>query len=216
MRMPYMMNWSGGFQYEFSHNWLMEMIYQGTAGVGLLNNWDINAIPLNVSTDPAVLNQIFQATQNYKPYPQFGTINLYSNFGHNTYHAGTLRVERRFTAGLTLLALYTFSKALDESDDDSAATGITYYNRRLEKGRAGYDNRHHLPEPSDLRAAGRERAPLSESGRSRESRVGRLGRHLALDLGIGPAHDGDLCRQLPGTFRAYPGRMRWSRSSRRW
>jgi len=144
MRMPYVMSWSAGFQYEFSRNWLLETIYQGTAGVGLLNNWDINAIPLNISTDPAVLNQIFQAAQNYKPYPQFGSVKLYSNFGHSTYHAGTLRVERRFTAGLTLLGFYTYSKALDESDDDGTATGITYYNRRLEKGRAGYDVRHHF------------------------------------------------------------------------
>jgi len=141
-RMPYIMNWSGGFQYEFSHNWVVEAIYQGTAGVGLLNNWDINTIPLNFSTDPALLNQIFQATQNYKPYPQFGTVKLYSNFGHSTYHSGTLRVERRFTSGITLLGLYTLAKALDESDDDGTASGVTYYNRRLEKGRAGYDIRH--------------------------------------------------------------------------
>lgn len=144
IRMPYVLSWSGGIQYEFSHNWLMEMIYQGTAGVGLQNNWDINAIPLNVSSDPAVLNQIFQASQNFKPYPQFGAVRLYSNFGHSTYHAGTLRVERRFTAGLTLLGFYTYAKTLDESDDDGAAAGITYYNRRLEKGRAGYDIRHHF------------------------------------------------------------------------
>jgi hypothetical protein len=144
MRNPYVLSWSAGIQYEFSHNWLVETIYQGTAGVGLLNNWDINAIPLNVSTDPAVLNQIFQAAQNYKPYPQFGSVKLYSNFGHSTYHAGTLRVERRFTAGLTLLGFYTYAKTLDESDDDGTVNGITYYNRRLEKGRAGYDIRHHF------------------------------------------------------------------------
>ena len=45
------MNWTGGFQYEFSGSWLAELIYQGTAGVGLLNNWDINVVPLHVSTD---------------------------------------------------------------------------------------------------------------------------------------------------------------------
>ena len=142
MRMPYIMNWSAGFQYEFSHNWVVEAIYQGTAGVGLLNNWDTNVIPLNISTDPVVLNQIFQSAQNYKPYPQFGSVKLYSNFGHSTYHSGTLRFERRFTSGMTLVGLYTLAKALDESDDDGTANGVTYYNRALEKGRAGYDIRH--------------------------------------------------------------------------
>jgi hypothetical protein len=111
--------------------------------VGLLNSWNVNQIPLNVSTNTTVLNQIFQASQNFKPYPQFGSVNLFSNFGHSTYHAGSLRVERRYTNGLTLLALYTYSKTIDESDGDAAATGIDYYNRRLEKGVAGYSFTHH-------------------------------------------------------------------------
>jgi len=143
MRLPYIMNWSAGFQYEFVRNWLAELSYQGNAGVGLLNSWNINQIPLNVSNDLAVLNQIFTASQNYKPYPQFGSVNLSSNFGHSTYHAGTVRVERRYSAGLTLLALYTWSKALNESDGDGAASGVNYYNRRLEKGVAGYSFTHH-------------------------------------------------------------------------
>ena len=101
---PYIMNWSAGFQYDFRKNWLAELIYRGTSGVGLLEAWNINQVPLNISKDPAVLSQIHQSTQNYKPVtsvltgcltqgahpnPQFGSINLYSNFGHNTHHAGT-------------------------------------------------------------------------------------------------------------------------------
>ena len=61
MRMPYIMNWSGGFQWNFTQNWLMEATYQGSRGVGLLNGWDINQIPLNISTDPNVLRTIFQS-----------------------------------------------------------------------------------------------------------------------------------------------------------
>ena len=37
MRMPYIMNWSGGFQWNFSQNWLLETTYQGSRGVRLLN-----------------------------------------------------------------------------------------------------------------------------------------------------------------------------------
>jgi hypothetical protein len=144
MRMPYIMNWSAGFQYEFRRNWLAELIYQGTAGVGLLNHWNINAIPLDISRDPAVLNQIYQASQNYKPYRHFGSVMHLSNYGHNTHHAGTLRLEKRFGAGLSMVNFYTWSKTLDESDADGTASGITFYNRRLEKGRAGYDVRHHF------------------------------------------------------------------------
>jgi hypothetical protein len=142
MRMPYVMSWSGGLQWEFARNWLLEGQYQGQSGVGLINSWDINAIPLNVSSDINVLNQIFQATQNYKPYPQFGSITHYSNYGHNTYHGATWRVEKRFSAGLSFNAFYTWSKSLNESEADGTETGVTFYNRRLEKGRSSTDIRH--------------------------------------------------------------------------
>ena len=144
MHAPYIMMWSGGFQYQFARDWLVETLYEGSAGVGLLENWNINQIPLDVSPNPAVLGQIFRATQNYLPYPQFGTINLFSNFGHNTHHAATLRVEKRYAVGLTVLETYTFQKTMDDCDVDGACTGVSYYNRSLEKARAGYDITHHF------------------------------------------------------------------------
>lgn len=142
MRMPYVMSWSGGFQWEFARNWMTELLYQGQSGVGLINAWNINAIPLNISNDPTVLAAVFKATQNYVPYPQFGAITGYSNYGHNTYHAGTLRVQRRLTSGMSLTAFYTYQKNLSECDAEGTCTGITYYNRSLEKARTSYDTTH--------------------------------------------------------------------------
>jgi hypothetical protein len=139
MRMPYVMNWSGSLQYQISGTWLMELNYQGSAGVHLLNQWDSNTIPLNISSDPVQLERIREQYQNFRPYPQFGPILTFSNFGHSTYHGATIRLEKRYSNGLTLNSFYTFSKSLDDADDDGAVTGITYYDRSLEKGRAGYD-----------------------------------------------------------------------------
>jgi hypothetical protein len=142
MRSPYMMNWNGTYQWQFANSWLMELSYQGSSGVGLLNAWDTNAIPLDISRDRATLDQIFQNVQAYKPYTQFGAVNLWSNFGHSSFHSGTGKIEKRFSRGLTMTTFYTYGKALDESDADGNANGITYYNRRLEKGRAGFDIKH--------------------------------------------------------------------------
>ncbi len=142
MRNPYSMNWNATYQYQFSDTWLFELSYQGSSGVGLLNAWDTNAIPLDISRDPTVLNQIYNAPQNYKPYTQFGQVNLWSNFGHSTFHSGTAKFEKRFSRGLMLTSFYTWSKAIDESDADGQANGVTYYNRALEKGRAGFDVTH--------------------------------------------------------------------------
>jgi hypothetical protein len=140
--MPYVMNWSGGFQWNFTQNWLAEVTYQGSRGVKLLNGWNINQIPLNISTDPAVLQRIWQGPQPYRPYPQFGTIRHYSNYGDNSYHGVTFRGEKRYSAGLVWNGFYTFSKTLNNADSDGDAGGIDFYNRALEKGRANYDIRH--------------------------------------------------------------------------
>ncbi|MCC6293114.1 MAG: TonB-dependent receptor [Bryobacterales bacterium] len=142
MRLPYVAMWSAGFQVQLSGSWLMDAQYQGSSGVGLLNNWDMNAVPLNISTDTGVLNQVFAATQNYKPYRQFGSIQHYSNYGHNSHHSGTLRFERRYAQGMTLNAFYQLGKTLNDGDDDGGRSGITFYNRSLEKARAIYDIRH--------------------------------------------------------------------------
>jgi hypothetical protein len=142
LRMPYIMNWSGGVQWEFLSNLLLEAIYQGSAGVGLLNNWDINVVPLNVASDYTTLDNIRRNIQNFKPYPQFGAIQLYSNFGHNSYHSATVRVERRYRGGLFANGFYTWSKNLTDADADGGVTGVTYYNRRLEKARSNFDVSH--------------------------------------------------------------------------
>ncbi len=142
IRSPYAMNWNGTLQYQFRPTWLAELSYQGSAGVGLLNAWNINQVPFNTSTDPTTLNAIYSNYQAYRPYPNFGSINLWSNFGHSTYHSGTVKLEKRYSKGLTLTSFYTFSKAIDESDADGNANGADYYNRSLEKGRAGFDVSH--------------------------------------------------------------------------
>ena len=142
LRMPYIMSWSGGLQWNFVKNWVVEGLYQGQSGVGLINTWDTNRIRLDVSKDINVLNTIFQASQNYKPFPQFGSVNLISNYGHNTYHAGTVRVEKRYSGGLVLNAFYTFQKTLTDNEGEGGVGGVDYYNRRLEKGLATYNLKH--------------------------------------------------------------------------
>jgi hypothetical protein len=152
LRNPYSMTWSGGFQYEFRPSHLLEVLYQGSAGVGLVPSYtpygssctglcpvNINVLPQSIynSTNQTLLNQVYSATQNYLAYPQFGTINYYSNVGHSTYHAVTARLERRFTSGLSYNFLFTWSKNLM----GEAGTGWQYYDWQLTKGLAPTDIR---------------------------------------------------------------------------
>ena len=143
MRTPYVMSWSGGLQWQFKSTWLLDASYQGSAGVKLMNAWNINVRPIDwFPKDTPTLDTIRINFQNYKPYTQFNNVNLVSNFGHNTYHAGTLRIEKRYAGGFTMNSFYTWSKTLNNADDDGNASGITYFNRSQEKGRANYDVHH--------------------------------------------------------------------------
>ncbi|MDA1315833.1 MAG: carboxypeptidase regulatory-like domain-containing protein [Acidobacteria bacterium] len=142
MRSPYIVNWNAGIQRQFGTTYLLEFTYQGSAGVGLLNNWNINQIPLDISSDPVQLEVIRRNAQNFRPYTQFGNINHYSNYGHSSFHSGTVKLEKRMSSGLSFTSFYTWSKSIDEASNDAAASGVTFYNRSLEKGRSNHDVAH--------------------------------------------------------------------------
>ena len=141
----YVMNWNATAEYQFSPNNLLKLMYQGSAGVHLVESWNVNVFPTDFgANNPALRSAAFAAPQNYLPYSQFGSINYMSNTGHSTYHAGTVQLTKRYSQGLVLNTFYTFSKAIDDCDNDyNTCTGVApVTNRNLNKGRAGYDRTH--------------------------------------------------------------------------
>lgn len=139
LRNPYTMSWSAGFQYEFKKNFLAEIVYQGSEGVGLLGTANINVLPLSIyqSTDATLLNTVYSNTQAYLHFPQFGTITETSNFAHSTYNALVGRLEHRFSSGFSANFLFTYAKNIT----GGAATGWEYYDWRLTKAIAPTDQR---------------------------------------------------------------------------
>jgi len=139
------MNWNLSAQYQLSGNGLLKLTYQGSAGVDLVESWNVNVFPTSFgATNPALRAAAFAAPQNYLPYTQFGAINYMSNTGHSTYHSGTVQYQNRNSHGLVLNSFYTFSKAIDDCDNDyGICSGVApVENRNLNKGRAGYDREH--------------------------------------------------------------------------
>jgi hypothetical protein len=157
LRNPYTMSWSGGFQYQIKPNTIAEVVYQGSAGVALLNgnSVNVNELPRSIysSTDTTLLNQVYANTQSYLPYPQFGSISGYSNWDHSTYNAMVARVEKRYGNGLSFNFLYTWSKNLIGGPGSqtisgpgattyTVGTGAEFYNWNLTKGLANTDVAH--------------------------------------------------------------------------
>lgn len=145
LRPGYVMNWNTTIEYQISANNLLKLFYAGSAGVHLVESWNINAFPTDFGAGNTTLQAAaFANPQAYLPYPQFGSINHMANTGHSTYHSGTVQFSKRYSHGLLLDSFYTYSKVLDDCDSDyGTCTGVApVSNRNLNKGRAGYDMRH--------------------------------------------------------------------------
>jgi hypothetical protein len=138
---PYTLNWDLSTQYQLSRTYVLEFLYQGSSGVGLIEDWNINTFPIDYgANNPALRAAAYAAPQKYLPFPNFGAINYRSNFGHSTYHSGTIRLERRFAQGLIFQTFFTYSKAIDEQDTDNSGSGVApLTDRGLEKARSGFD-----------------------------------------------------------------------------
>lgn len=144
LRNPYVMNWNLSVQHEIARDYVVEVSYQGSGSVGLVERWELNTFPVDyLANDPAQRDRVFAAPQNFRPYSQFGNITMRSNFGHSTFHSGTAKLEKRLSRGMFFSTFYTFSKTLDSSDTDNSGGGVApIQNRNLEKGRAGFDRNH--------------------------------------------------------------------------
>ncbi len=156
LRNPYTMSWSTGFQRQLTTNAIAEVVYQGSAGVGLINPNPVNidVLPQSIynSPDTTLLNAVYANTQAYLQYPQFGSINEYSNWNHSTYHAMSARVERRYSNGFLYNFLFTWSKNISRgpgsqvlggqisgSPKYTVGTGPEFYQRNMTKGLAPSD-----------------------------------------------------------------------------
>ncbi|MGE5489043.1 MAG: carboxypeptidase regulatory-like domain-containing protein [bacterium] len=86
------------------------------------------------------------------PFPQYQ--NIYTNggqpasvgerAGNSTYHAMILKVDKRYSNGMSLLGSYVLSKQFSNAGSAAIATGgpLDHYNKRLEKSLADNDQTH--------------------------------------------------------------------------
>jgi hypothetical protein len=69
--------------------------------------------------------------------------NQYSSIANAVYHGGILEVRKRFNDRFTMLANYTYSKAIDDSTDfNSDYSAFNEVNLRAERSVSDFDQRH--------------------------------------------------------------------------
>lgn len=139
-RSGYSQQFNLGIQHELK-SMLFEISYLGNLSRKLANsNLTINQIA------PEKMGA--RATQRDRPFPQFSNVSIqFPTLGVTHYHAGVLKVEKRFTGGLNFLSSYTWSKNIGNADPGGAGLGDVefyqnLYNRKLDRGPGELDINH--------------------------------------------------------------------------
>jgi len=129
-------------QHELARGFVVEAGYVGNSGRHLTaNDFSINQVPTAL-IGPG-------DTQALRPFPQFSNVTVINpSIGRSSYHAGFVRVEKRFSRGFSLLAHYTKSRFMDdvESANEYGVTGsyMNQYNRAADWARSGSDVPDHV------------------------------------------------------------------------
>ena len=72
-------------------------------------------------------------------FPHFGTGTFYDGADNSNYNALEVKLEQRYSHGLSFLASYSWSKSIDSSTSDSGETLADPFNLRTMRGLSGLD-----------------------------------------------------------------------------
>ncbi|MBI3281280.1 MAG: TonB-dependent receptor [Acidobacteria bacterium] len=140
-----------GYSQQFNLQVQRELPGAALVEVGYLAN-----LSRKLSSDNLSINQIppwilgpGQTGRQYRPYPQFSNVSVLApSLGVSSYHAGLLKIQKRFSRGFNLLSTYTWAKFLDNCSGggatlgDEGATYSNFYNRKADWGPSENDIRH--------------------------------------------------------------------------
>jgi hypothetical protein len=128
-------HWNTTVQHELP--WaVVEVGYTGSHGESL-----------SVQTDPNSPRPGAGAVAARRPNPNFGAMTGIDYNGKSDYHAGHLRVERRFRDGFSLIGHYTYAKSIDLGGTTFVTNDLVYRNPldiEMDRGLSSFDIRHNL------------------------------------------------------------------------
>jgi hypothetical protein len=130
----YAQSWSVSVQQNLSRSFFFELNYLGTKGTDL----DTQTVP-----NRAALGSSPLTSQQILPIADAQQFIYDSSWGNSIYHAGQVRLMRRFARNMSFNVLYTYSKSIDDSStfggvgnvvaqnafDLSAERGLSSFNR---------------------------------------------------------------------------------------
>ena len=131
---PYTLNWNVSIQRAVKKDYMVELSYVGMHNIGFSGNYNWNSRPWGTGIDAngKVIdlslpeNWAYRSTwvnntsgvngtQAYKVYPNLGGVNYQCNCVRMIYHSGTIKVEKRYSYGLSFLTFATWQKGIQNA-----------------------------------------------------------------------------------------------------
>ncbi len=138
-RTPYVQQWNFNIQRELGRDWALEVGYLGSKSTKLATR---SVISQGMLTRPGPDPEVFF------PYHNFAFILIDRTEGISNYHAGFVRLEKRFGDGFYLSAHHTWSKGLSLASsacsvgNDACLGRQNVWNLRADYGPNSYDVTH--------------------------------------------------------------------------
>ena len=128
-RIGYAQTWNFAVQEELPHGLIFEVGYLGTKGTRLdMQRWPNRTVA--GTTSGAATGFVFDSSE-----------------ANSIFHAGQVRVMRRFRGGLSANALYTYGKSIDNASTIGGGGAVVAQddsNLSAERGLSSFDQRHTL------------------------------------------------------------------------
>jgi hypothetical protein len=156
---PLNQQWNASFQRTIFSDLLVEVAYLGSRGEHIWSNLNINAAnaqyfalgsQLNTLVPNPFYGQITSGSLSTPtvrqsslliPYPQYTSINnIRASVGDSSYHAFTVRADKRFAHDLLFQMSYTFSKLIDNVPERFGGRSSIVYPYNLALSRSISDN----------------------------------------------------------------------------
>jgi hypothetical protein len=115
-RTPYIQQFNVGVQYELRPDVVLDVAYVGNKGTKLNGFRNLNQRAVITAADGS-------QTAGARPYPALGDIQWMENRVSSTYKSLQMRLEKRFSKGLTGMVSYTWGEALTGAPDHISTSG---------------------------------------------------------------------------------------------
>jgi hypothetical protein len=112
----------------------LTLSYVGSRG------YDLTAFPKTNTAAPGNYTNLQAAL----PHPEFGTINLYENLGRDWYNSFQVKMDKRYSKGVTYGLSYAFARDISEYGSDVTSAPTPYAPAGYDRGPSPNERRHIL------------------------------------------------------------------------